>query len=232
MNPSSLKVKSLEWQGGELPREKMNRYGRHALHDAELLAILLSTGTPKLNVLDLASLLLESCGGEMDRLAKLELNELRKFPGIGEAKAQILSAAFELGGRRQKSGKTEKEKYRTSRQIYELMRYRLQDLNHEEFWMVALNKANHLLGTTRVSEGGTDLSIADPRKIYRLALELKASRLVFCHNHPSGNSEPSPADLRITERLKEAGHILDIEVLDHLIILPYGYRSFADEGWI
>ncbi|HWZ22636.1 MAG TPA: DNA repair protein RadC, partial [Cytophagaceae bacterium] len=163
-------------------------------------------------------------------LAKLSVNDLKRYKGIGEAKAVSIISALELGRRRKETDPIKKDKIVSSKDIYDLMRPHLLDLPHEEFWVVLLNRANIVLKKVAVSVGGISGTVADPRLIFKVALENMASAVILVHNHPSGNSKPSDADLVITRKMKEAGKLLEIPVLDHLIFTDSEYYSFADEG--
>ncbi|MDI1234997.1 MAG: DNA repair protein RadC [bacterium] len=212
------------------PREKLLLKGKSSLSNVELLAILLSTGTRKKSAIDLAREILEKSNRNLDELAKLSVNELCKIDGIGPAKAITIVAAIELAGRRQQTIAREKPKITTSKHAYEILRHHLQDLNHEEFWLLCLNRAGQVTAEIRISEGGITSTVADPKKIFKFALEHLATGIIVCHNHPSGNLSPSEQDREITNKIKAAGRTLDINLMDHLIITQKQYFSFADEG--
>ncbi len=212
------------------PREKLLLKGKSSLSNVELLAILLSTGTRKKSAIDLAREILEKSNRNLDELAKLSVNELCKIDGIGPAKAITIVAAIELAGRRQQTIAREKPKITTSKHAYEILRHHLQDLNHEEFWLLCLNRAGQVTAEIRISEGGITGTVADPKKIFKFALEHLATGIIVCHNHPSGNLSPSEQDREITNKIKAAGRTLDINLMDHLIITQKQYFSFADEG--
>jgi len=218
------------WAKEDRPREKLLIKGKNALSDAELLAILISTGTRKKSAIDLARELLSICNNDLNQLARMSVKDLMKQSGIGAAKAIIITTAIELGGRRQSADIRRKNKIGCSKDAYELMRGRIADLNHEEFWILYLNRANQVICEKMVSEGGISGTVADPKKIYRIALEESSSGIIACHNHPSGNLTPSQADNSLTNKLKESGSFLDIPLIDHLIIGQHGYYSYADEG--
>jgi DNA repair protein RadC len=218
------------WPEADRPREKMLRQGKHVLTDTELLAILISSGTRRKSAMDISRALLESCGGDLNHLARKSVHDLMKEKGIGEAKAVKLAAAIELGGRRQKTENHPKKRIASSRDVFNSLRFRLGDLNHEELWMVSLSRSNEILQERMVSEGGMSATVADPKKIFRYALEDRAAAIIVCHNHPSGNLTPSFADKALTEKLRAAGTFMEIPLLDHLIIAPGDFFSFADEG--
>jgi DNA repair protein RadC len=220
------------WAEEDRPREKLLLKGKAALSDAELIAILLGSGTVSLNAVELARQILGSVGNNLHQLARLSVKDLEKFKGIGEAKAITIVAALELGRRRKESEKPERQAITGSQDAFEAMRPLLMDLPHEEFWIMLLNRANVVISKTRISSGGIAGTIADPKLIFKLALEHLASAIILFHNHPSGNPSPSQADRELTHKLKEGGKLLDIQVLDHLIVCDQHYKSFADEGWL
>jgi DNA repair protein RadC len=226
--PTSFGIKS--WAEEDRPREKLMQKGRAALSDAELIAILLGSGTTKLTAVDVAMLMLQAVDNDLNDLARLSMKQLCRNPGIGPAKAITVIAALELGRRRKESGAGRRTTIASSRDIYNVMRPQLQDLPHEEFWIVLLNRANVVMRTEKVSSGGVAGTVADPKMIFKTALEHLASSIILVHNHPSGNRQPSGADISLTKKLKEAGTFLDLPVLDHLIYTDLGYYSFADEG--
>ncbi len=221
-----------QWAEDDRPREKLIRLGKGALSDAELLAILFRSGNREHSALDLARLLLTSTGNNLIELSKLSIGELQRIKGIGEAKALSLIAALELGRRRRGAEVMKRSKITSSRDVFELMQGELAELPHEEFWILLLNRSNHVLSKRLISEGGLSATIVDPKKVFLMALDARASFLILCHNHPSGQNSPSEADIRITKRIREGGLLLDIPVLDHVIIGEDQYYSFADEGKI
>jgi DNA repair protein RadC len=225
-----LNIKS--WSPEDRPREKLLSKGTSALSDAELIAILLGTGTAKLSAVDVAKKVLVHVGNNLDNLAKLSVKELMKAKGIGEAKAITIVAAMELGRRRKEQAPEEKPKLDTSRAAFDVVKSDLQDLTHEEFWVLLLNRANRLIKKKRISEGGVSGTVADPKIIFKLALEELASGIILAHNHPSKNLKPSESDINLTKKLREAGKMLEITVLDHIIIAGHQYFSFTDEGLI
>lgn len=218
------------WAEDDRPREKLLHKGKSALSDAELLAILMNTGSRNETVVDLAKRILHSVNHDLVALSRLSIQDLMKFKGVGEAKAVTLAAALELGRRRRETEASQKIKINSSRDAYEYLAPALSDLNHEEFWVLLLNRANKVIGKQRIGAGGFTGTVADPRIIFKTALEHSAVALILGHNHPSGNLKPSQEDLNLTKKLCEAGKFLDIQILDHLIIGETGYFSFADEG--
>ena len=218
------------WAKEDRPREKLLLKGKAALSDAELVGILIGSGTKSQNAVDLAKLILQKVNNDLNELAKLSVADLMKSKGIGEAKAISIVSALELGRRRKNSTPQKKDKITCSKDAYELMKPDMLDNNHEEFWILLLNKSNGVIKKVPVSSGGLSGTITDPKIIFKLALDNLASGMVLIHNHPSGNLKPSDADIRLTKNLKEAGKLLEIQVLDHLIFTDNGYYSFADEG--
>lgn len=218
------------WAEEDRPREKMILKGRQALSDAELLAILIGSGTTGLSAVALAQQILQSVDGDLNDLGKCSLPDLQKFPGIGEAKAVTIAAALELGRRRQLSDLRDRPRVTHSRDAFQAIAPLLTDLQHEEFWLLLLNKANEIFARERLSSGGMSGTVVDLKMVLKAALEAKAAAFIAVHNHPSGNLQPSQADIDLTRRLKQSGHLIDLPLLDHLIISERGYFSFADEG--
>lgn len=228
--PSLINIKS--WSPEDRPREKLLLKGKQALSDAELIAILLGSGTTTLSAVDLAKILLQTASNSLDELARLSVKDLTKTKGIGEVKALTIIAALELGRRRKDRVVDEKTKITSSADAYNELKSVLLDKNHEEFWVLLLNRANRIIKKFQVSQGGVAGTVADPKIIFKVALEELASGIILAHNHPSGNLNASQADLDLTKKLKEAGKMLEIQVLDHLIIAGQKYLSFADEALI
>jgi DNA repair protein RadC len=218
------------WSINERPREKLIQNGKKALSDAELIAILLGSGTKKLNAVDLAKEILLKCEQNLNNLAQLEFNQLIKFQGIGPAKAISIISALELGRRRKASKQPDRPKIQTSNDVYEIVSPHLMDLKHEEFYVLLLNRANQVLKLHHVSKGGISGTVADPKIIFAEGLSYSASAIILVHNHPSGNLRPSQADIDLTRKMIEGGIMLDLPILDHLIYSNTGYFSFADEG--
>jgi DNA repair protein RadC len=218
------------WAEDDRPREKLMAKGRSVLSDAELLAILIGSGTTKLSAVDVGKLMLQGVGNDLNALARESVQQLCRHPGIGPAKAITVVAALELGRRRKEADAAPRNTITCSRDIYNLMRPHLLDLPHEEFWIILLNRANVVMRKAAISRGGVAGTVADPKMIFKEALEQLASSIILVHNHPSGNRNPSGADIQLTKKLKEAGNFLDLPILDHLIFAEQGYYSFADEG--
>ena len=220
-----------DWAPDDRPRERLLELGPRALSDAELLAILVRTGTAKRTALDVAKEMLHASGNDLGRLARLSVPDLMRFAGMGQAKAITIAAALELGRRRRDPREgSAPDKVTSSTDAYELLRGTLEDLPHEEFWLLLLDRANQVMGRRQVGRGGLHGTVADPKVIFRSALEHQASGVILFHNHPSGQLRPSEADIQLTRKLVAGGRVLDIAVLDHLIIASTGFYSFADQG--
>ncbi|MFT2007524.1 RadC family protein [Pontibacter sp. 13R65] len=224
----SLNIKG--WAEEDRPREKLLLKGKAALSDAELIAILIGSGTPKLTAVDVAKLILAAVNNDLNELAKLSVNDLKKHKGIGEAKAIAIVSALELGRRRKETLATAKTRITCSTDIYNYIKPQLLDLPHEEFWVILLNRANIVMRKEAISTGGVAGTVADPKIIFKKALDQLASSVILVHNHPSGNLKPSAADISLTKKMKEAGTLLDLPILDHIIFTDNDYYSFADEG--
>jgi DNA repair protein RadC len=218
------------WAEDDRPREKLLLKGRSSLSDAELIAILIGSGSTNETAVALSQRILGAVNNNLNELAKCSLSDLMKFKGIGEAKAVTIAAALELGRRRQSSDIVERFVIGSSRDAFQLAAPILADLSHEEFWLLLLNKSNKVIAKEKMSSGGTDATVVDVKLVFGKAIEKRASAIIVCHNHPSGNTKPSQADIDLTKRLKSAGEILGISLLDHLIVAESGYFSFADEG--
>ena len=215
------------------PREKLVRYGPRALSDADIIAILLGSGTQGLSVLDVARRILLSVDHDLHELARRDVSDLLRFRGVGQVRAVRLIAALELGRRREAAVVREKPVLTDSDQCYHYLRPLLQDLPHEEFHLLCLNRANRLLGAHLISRGGVTGTVADAKMIFRAALQhATATSLVLAHNHPSLQAFPSAADVRLTHKLCRAAEQLDLFVLDHIIVAGTRYYSFADEGML
>ena len=223
-------IRIFELAEEDRPREKLLLKGKAALSDAELIAILIGTGTAACSAVDLARMLLASVGNNLGAVARMSVSDLCKFKGIGEAKAISIISALELGRRRKEQDPPKFLKITGSRQIYELMRPDLHDESVEQVYLLLLNRTNGLIKKERVSQGGISASVVDPKVVFRFALEQGAHSLILIHNHPSGNLQPSESDKRLTQRLQKIGKELEILLLDHLIYTDQGYFSFGDEG--
>ncbi|MES2680279.1 MAG: DNA repair protein RadC [Bacteroidota bacterium] len=211
------------------PREKLASLGRHNLSDAELIAIILNSGNKNETSVQLAQRMLSENRNNLNELAKLSLADLKKFKGVGIAKAITIAAAFELGRRRKETESVQRVKITSSTVAYQLLQKRLSDLPHEEFWILILNRANQVIKEEYLSKGGISGTVVDVRLICKSAIENNASGLVIAHNHPSGQVVPSEQDKQITKKLKEALKTFEIALLDHLIIGEQKYFSFADD---
>ncbi len=226
------KISIKSWAEEDRPREKLSAQGRRSLSDAELLAILIGSGSQDESAVELGKRILHSCNKNLNQLAKLGIAELSRFKGIGEAKAISIIAALELGRRRKDQILPPLAQISTSIDVYESISSQFKDLNHEEFWILLLNRANKITSKHLISKGGQAGTIADPKIIFNIALENHAASIILAHNHPSGNLKPSRSDLELTKKLRSAGQFLDLPILDHLIITDNGFLSFADEGII
>lgn len=220
------------WAEEERPREKLFLLGAHHLSDAELLAILIGSGTRQLSAVDLARELLRSNDNKLDKLGRCRPADLMKHKGIGRAKAVAIAAALELGRRRQLQPLEARPVVKSSQQAHRLLAPLMQDLDREVFYALALSRSCRLISRVPVSEGGLDATVVDPRVLFRKALDLGAHYLILGHNHPSGTRRASESDIQLTRKIKKAGELLDIFILDHLIITRDGYYSFADEGML
>jgi DNA repair protein RadC len=221
-----------DWSPEDRPREKLLLKGTAALSDAELIAILIGSGSAKLSAVDLSKKILMQVENNLHGLARLSVNDLMKMKGIGEAKALTIIAALELGRRRKEKDINEKPKIGSSGDSFNQLKGDLMDLPHEEFWVLLVNRANRLIKKKRVSEGGVSGTVADPKIIFKMAIEELASGIIVAHNHPSGNLTASQSDIILTKKLHEAGKLLEVQLLDHIIIGGSKYLSFADEGMI
>jgi DNA repair protein RadC len=220
------------WAEEDRPREKLMLHGKHTLSPAELLAILISTGTKSKSAIDLAREILKKCGDDINQLAKMGVKELVKIDGIGQAKAISIVAAIELGGRRQVAEVKQKKTIGHSKDICDLFKHRLADLKHEEFWILLLNRGMKIIGERLVGEGGLAQTTVDARKLFKIAIDEGAASMALVHNHPSGSTKPSADDLALTKKLVQAGKLLDVNIIDHVIVAESGYYSFADNGHI
>ena len=220
------------WAEEDRPREKLILKGRHALSDAELIAILLGMGSTEHTAVEIAKIILAEVGNDLNRLSKLSVNELKKFKGIGEAKAVTIVAAMEIARRRQDSGPRENIKLKTSYAAYNHLKQFMLDLDHEQFWMILVKRNLEILKTIHISTGGITGTVADSKIILRHVIENLANGFIISHNHPSGNLKPSEADIRLTKKLKDLADLLEVTLIDHIIFSDNGYYSFGDEGMI
>jgi len=226
--PTSLSIKF--WSDGDKPREKLVQKGQSILSDAELIAILIGSGSRNESAVQLSKRILASVNNNLNELGKLSIKQLVQFKGIGEAKAVTIAAALEMGRRRRGEDAQKITKITSSKSVFELLQPLMGELQHEEFWIVYLNNSNKVLHKAQLSKGGITGTLVDVRLVMKQALELGAVGLILAHNHPSGTLKPSAADKQITQKLKRSAEVLDIKVLDHLIITQKEYYSFADQG--
>lgn len=225
---SSFSIKN--WSQDDQPREKLRDKGKAALSDAELVAILIGSGSRDESAVTLCQRILASVDNNLSELGKLSIKQLMDFKGIGEAKAITIAAALELGRRRRGEEALNKKKITSSASVFELMQPVIGELPHEEFWIVYLNNSNKVIQKNQLSKGGITGTLVDVRLALKTALEVGATGIILVHNHPSGTLKPSQADKQLTEKLSIAAKSLDIKVLDHLIITEKAYFSFADES--
>ncbi len=218
------------WAEDDRPREKLMLKGRQSMSDAELLAILIGSGTRHESAVDLAKNILHRAHDNLVELSKMNMKDLVAVKGIGQVRAITILAALELGRRRNESEVLARDKIKTSRDAYEIFKSTMGDRPYEEFWIILLNRANKVLQKCNISEGGISGTVVDPKKIFKISLDHHASSIILGHNHPSGVVTPSEADQRITKKLRDAGAMLEVTVLDHLIIGEDSYYSFADDG--
>lgn len=227
-NQNGFGIKS--WAEDDRPREKLLHKGKISLSDAELIAILIGSGSRNESAVQLSKRILASTGNQLSELGKLSVKKLCEFKGIGPAKAVSIVAAMELGRRRRTEEALEKKKITSSASVFELMQPIIGELYHEEFWIIYLNNSNKVIEQLQLSKGGITGTLVDVRITLRKALEVGATSIILAHNHPSGTLRPSEADKQLTQKLKTAAQSLDIKVLDHLIVTEKSYFSFADEG--
>lgn len=227
---STEKLNINQWAEEDRPREKLIRLGAEALSDAELLAILVGSGSTKETAVELMKRVLSECDNNLNTLGKMTVGELCKYNGIGEAKAITIIAACELGKRRQHEKVKERKKITTSKDIYEYMHPMMQDLSTEEAWVLLMNQNFKLIKSARISRGGITETSVDVRIIIKEAVLANATVIALCHNHPSGNIEPSAEDNRITEKVRMACKTMRLHFLDHVIVTDGGYYSFHDNG--
>lgn len=226
--PKSFSIKN--WSEDDRPREKLLQKGQAVLSDAELIAILIGSGSRNESAVSLSKRILASVNNNLNDLGKLSITQLMEFKGIGEAKAITIAAAMELGRRRRAEDVLEKKRITGSKSAFELMQPIIGELPHEEFYVIYLNTSQKVISIFQLSKGGIAGTVVDVRLVFKKALELGATSLILAHNHPSGNLQPSKADKEITQKIKEAGKNLEIQVVDHIIVAENTYFSFSDEG--
>lgn len=212
------------------PREKMLEKGTVVLSDAEIIAILIGSGTREKSAVELCREILKSVDNDLNKLARLTIHDLMKFKGIGEAKSITIAAALELSRRKKADGEINSNFIKISRDAFNVVRHLYEDLNHEEFHVIILSRSNKVLGVELISKGGLNATVADGKVIFKKALEKGASSIILCHNHPSGNLKPSDTDIDLTKKMKAFGAYIDMPVLDHIIVADQNFFSFADNG--
>ena len=218
------------WAEDDLPSYKLLMKGSRAVSDSELLSLVIGSGIPGENSLDIAKTLLMSCGNNLSSLWKMSVTDLMKVKGIGENRAVQMVAVFALARRKNETNLDIQDKISSSRDAFAIFQSLIGDLPYEEFWIIMLNRANRVTKKVRISEGGISGTVVDPKRIFKIALDNHASNIILGHNHPSGACQPSEADIKITKKVKDAGTLLEIAVLDHIIVASDSYYSFADEG--
>jgi len=224
------KITIKDWAEDDQPREKLLHKGPAALSNAELIAILIGSGNTDESAVELSKRIMMEVNDNFAELARLTIQDLQKYKGIGEAKAITIAAALEMGRRRNTSLLNEKPQAKDSKTAFILLQKELGDLNYETFCILLLNRANKVLKTIRISDGGLTGTVVDLRKVFKIAMDNNATSIILGHNHPSGQLTPSEADIQLTKKLKEAGVMLDLPILDHIIVGDGNYYSFADEG--
>ncbi len=223
-------IKQLE--NRDRPREKLLELGVKQLSTSELLAIVLGSGNRDQNAVELAQDILKDHNHSLSELSKNSVNDLIKYKGVGDAKAINVIATLELGKRRSSESALEKAIISSSKDAFNQLYPFLSDLSTEHFYLLTLNRANKVIKSNCISQGGFSSTVADPKLIFKCALEQNASSIILAHNHPSGNLKPSDADLSLTRKIANAGDLLDLAVLDHIIIAGESYTSFMDNGYL
>ena len=227
---SNLNFSIKEWSQSDRPREKLLEKGKKALTDAELMAILIGSGSREESAVSLCKRILASVDNNLNNVSRLTVAQLTKFKGIGQAKAITIVAGLELGRRQQLQETPIQPVIKSSNTVFTYMQPLLGNLEHEEFWVLFLNNSNKVLQRKMMSSGGQTGTFIDVKLIFKSALEISAIAIILCHNHPSGKLTPSQADLQITEKIKQGAETLSLKVLDHLIVTEKDYYSFADNG--
>lgn len=218
------------WEPDERPRERFQGSGKNSLSVTELIAILLRTGTGKCSVMDLARNVYEFADKSLLRLSRKSVSELTRIEGIGQTKAITILAALELGNRKNTEEVADQVKITSSKTAFRHMQALLSDLQHEEFWLLLLDRSNKVINRKLLSRGGVSGTVVDPKLVFKIAVDQIASGMILFHNHPSGNLKPSDSDIRLTKKLKACGELMEIAVLDHIIVAGLKYFSFSDEG--
>lgn len=224
-------VRIADLSDDDKPREKALRNGIRSLSDTELIAILLGGGLPGKSVLELSREIYTSCSMSLSQMAQMSIRQMcHRFRGVGPAKAISIAAALELGGRRKDIKENRQPQIRSSADVYQAIRQQLENLPTEEFWVIVLSRSNRIIATECISRGGTSATVVEPKIVMKRAIEHLASAIIVAHNHPSDNLTPSTQDDALTRKLKQAGEIMEIRLLDHLVIGPTGFYSYADSG--
>lgn len=225
-----IKITMKDWAPQDRPREKLMLHGESSLSDTELIAILLRTGSGRMDAVSIARTLMQQVDHDITKLDSLSVKSMAKMHGIGNVKAVTIKAALALGKRRVNARPNESVKISNSKDAYQVLQPYMLGLKHEEFWMICLNRANKVVRATRLNIGGISSTIVDLKRVFQMALEHNASGIIVSHNHPSGALKPSSEDNLLTQRIKQNGELLDCPLIDHIIISDFGYYSYADEG--
>lgn len=227
-NLSRVSIKA--WAEADRPREKLLEQGRRALTDAELLAILIGSGSREESAVELCRRILYDHGNDLHKLSRLSVSKLCSYKGIGEAKAISIVAALELGRRRKAQKEEERPILNSSKRVHEYMEHVYKDLPYEEFWVLFLSGGCKLIAKQLIGKGGNDFTPVDVKHVLRLALEYRATSVILTHNHPSGTLKPSTMDVQLTSKMTEAAKLFDFAINDHVIFTNNGYCSFRDSG--
>jgi DNA repair protein RadC len=225
-----MKTSISQWAKTDRPREKMIAKGPMALSEAELIAILISSGNREESAVDLAKRILADCNNNLTELSAMELQNLMNYNGIGEAKAVCITAALELGRRRRESEALLRKKITSSKNAYDYIYPNIAELSHEEFWIILLKTNKQIMGKKLIGVGGLNSTIADPKKIFHHIVSEKATGFILCHNHPSGNAQPSDTDIKLTKEIQTVSKLLHVDLVDHIIACPNAYFSFVDDN--
>jgi len=232
MEEKSTSFSIKNWADDDKPREKLVQKGSYALSDAELIAILIQSGSRDESAVELAKRILAMADNNLNTLGKFSINQMMRFKGVGEAKAVCIAAAMEIGRRRREMGPQKREEVSSSKAAFGVLFPLIGELPHEEFWILYLNNSNKILHKAQLSKGGITGTLVDARLVFKPALEMGAVGMILAHNHPSGNLKPSLQDKQMTAKLKKGAEALDIKILDHIIVAQDRYYSFSDHGII
>ncbi|MFM7104049.1 MAG: DNA repair protein RadC [Flavobacteriales bacterium] len=228
--PENMNVTLKNWAPEDRPREKLMLHGESSLSDAELIAILLRTGSGKMDAVSIARTLMQQVDHDITKLDSLSVKAMAKMHGIGNVKAITIKAALALGKRRVVARPNEPVKIASSKDAYQILQPCMLGLKHEEFWIICLNRSHKVVHTSRLNIGGISSTVVDLKRIFQMALEQNASAIIVSHNHPSGALNPSAEDNQLTQRIKQNGELMECPLIDHLIVSDFGYFSYADEG--